>query len=350
MHDTIVGTGRYTVFLLLLNLPVWCGAQVKLDYYVSNAGNDSFPGTSIAFPKKTISAMAPALQNTAYSNGIVKLGLKAGDLFEEGLVTTYPIEVNGYSAGNAANNALAVLNGTKTFNAGWLKRAGTNFTFNQSIPYDGFLGYGSGAIGNYSYISVFEIDKELEKTAPYTARKVLSYMPGITEVENNAGSFYTPVGNQNPMPVYLHTSDGSSPNDNNRYRYEVTVRDYGINSTFQYNNWFENLWVRGFGGGIGMLPGGNNSYYNKIIFGPGAGIHHAVVRSGTVNHSLFLPGARNTNAFALTFYDNEGLGRHCTIKNSIFLDIPLPCICTQAGAPIMVPLKWIVWLVLLTAC
>ena len=142
MHDTTVGTGRYTVFLLLLNLPVWCGAQVKLDYYVSNAGNDSFPGTSIAFPKKTISAMAPALQKTAYSNGIVKLGLKAGDLFEEGLVTTYPIEVNGYSAGTAANNALAVLNGTKIFNAGWLKRAGTNFTFNQSIPYDGFLGYG----------------------------------------------------------------------------------------------------------------------------------------------------------------------------------------------------------------
>ena len=72
MHDITIGAGRYTVFLMLLHLPVWCGAQVKLDYYVSNAGNDSFPGTSIALAKKTISAMAPALQKTAYSNGIVK--------------------------------------------------------------------------------------------------------------------------------------------------------------------------------------------------------------------------------------------------------------------------------------
>lgn len=326
----LIGVSRYGIFLFLLQTNLLCYAQIKLDYYVSNAGNDSFPGTSITSPKKTITATAPALQKTANLTGIVKLGLRAGDVFDEGLVTSYPIQVNSYGD-NIAANEFAVLNGTKEFVTGWLKHQGTNFTFSQPIPYNGFVGYGINAIGEYSFISVFEIDRILEKTAPYTARKVLSYMPGITEVENNAGSFYTPVGNQNPMPVYLHTSNGSSPNDNNRYRYEVTVRDYGINSTFQYNNRFENLWVRGFGGGIGMLPGGNNSYYNKIIFGPGAGIHHAVVRSGTVNHSLFLPGARNTNAFALTFYDNEGLGRHCTIKNSIFLDIPLPLYMHTSG-------------------
>ena len=53
-------------------------------------------------------------------------------------------------------------------------------------------------------------------------------------------------------------------------------------------------------------------------------IHHLGVRSGTINHSLFLPGSKNTNDFAVVFYDMEGLGRHCTIKNSMFLDIGAP--------------------------
>ena len=144
-------------------------------------------------------------------------------------------------------------------------------------------------------------------------------------MENTPGSFYTPVNtNENPMPVFIHTSDGSSPNANTKYRYEVTVRDWAVNSTYQQDNKFENLWVRGFGAGNGMLPGGANSYYNKIIFGPGAAIHHLVVRSGIINHSLFLPGPKNTNEYAVVFYDVEGLGRHCTIENSMFLDIRSP--------------------------
>ena len=144
-------------------------------------------------------------------------------------------------------------------------------------------------------------------------------------MENTPASFYTPINtNENPMPVFIHTSDGSSPNANAKYRYEVTVRDWAVNSTYQKDNKFENLWIRGFGAGNGMLPGGDNSYYNKIVFGPGAAIHHLVVRSGTIDHSLFLPGPENTNSFAVVFYDAEGLGRHCTIKNCMFLDIPTP--------------------------
>lgn len=323
IYNIKFGAGKNGAWLVLLLIPALSFAQAKFDYFVSNAGNDSFPGTSTAFPKKTIAAIAPALQKISNANGIVKLGLKAGDIFEESLVTSYPVAINSYPD-NTAANAFVVLNGTKAFGTGWLKDPGTAFTFNQLIPYTGFVGYGIGAIGEYSFISVFEIDNELEKTAPFTARRLLKFMHSVTDVENTKGSFYTPVGNENPMPVYIHTSDGNSPNDNNRYRYEVTVRDYGINSTYQSNNRFENLWVRGFGGGIGMLPGGDNSYYNKIIFGPGAGTHHLMLRSGTINHSLFLPGAKNTNAFASVFYDGEGLGRHCTVKNSIYLDIPMP--------------------------
>ena len=317
-----INAGRYGMLLVSLHLYGFSIAQISPFFYVSNAGNDSFPGTSNIFPKKTIAAIIPSLKKAYSANGFVKLDLKSGDIFEEGLTTSYPIELNTYA--NNAGHDFAILNGTKIFDTGWIKEPGGNYTFQQSIPYSGFVGYGINAISQYSFMGIFEIDKLLEKTAPFSARKLLKYVNDITKVESNAGSFYMPLGNQNPMPAYIHTSDGSSPDNNNKYRYEVTVRDWAVNSTYQKNNHFENLWVRGFGAGNGMLPGGENSYYNKIIFGPGAGIHHLGLRSGTVNHSLFLPGARNTSQFALVFYDGEGLGWHCSIKNSIFLDIPMP--------------------------
>ena len=314
---------RLLILMVCIHLSALGDAQEKFDFYVSNTGNDSLPGTSSLFPKKTIAAMAPVLESFSHSNQKIKLGLKGGDIFEEGLVTAYPIQINNYGA-DGADNKFIILNGTKKFDTGWLQGAGKTYTFNQPVLYKGFTGYGIGAIGQYSFISVFEIDRELEKTAPFTARKLLKFLSNQSDIENTPGSFYTGVTNDNPIKIYIHTSDGNSPNHSIKYRYEITVRDWGVNSTYQKNNRLENLWVRGFGGGIGMLPGGDGSYYNKIIFGPGAGIHHLVARSGTINHSLFLPGAKNTTAFAVVFYDAEGLGRHCSIKNSLFLDIPTP--------------------------
>lgn len=310
---------------IALFIPSVSFAQASFDFYISNTGKDSYPGNAKIFPKKTIAATAPLLINLFKAKGSVKVGLKSGDTFNENLITSYPIQLSTYTTDASPRNDFAILNGSKQFDSGWIKENNTNHVFTQDIPYTGFTGYGIGSIGSYSYIYVTEIDKMLEKTAPFTARKVLKFVMSLIDVENTPGSFYSPVNtNENPKHIYIHTSDDSSPGANSKYRYEVTVRDFAINSTYQPNNIFENLWVRGFGAGIGMLPGGDNSYYNKIIFGPGAGIHHLVVRSGTINHSLFLPGAKNTNDFAVVFYDVEGRGRHCTIKNSIFLDIPSP--------------------------
>ena len=173
--------------ILLLQLPGLLAAQSKTDFYVSNSGNDSFPGTSNIFPKKTIAGVAPSLKKSFHANGFVKLGLKSGDIFQEGLITSYPIEINTY-ADNTAPKALAILNGTKEFGSGWLKDSGTASTFYQPIPYTGFVGYGIGAIGEYSFISVFEIDREQEKTAPFSARRLLTFVPNATVVENTAGA------------------------------------------------------------------------------------------------------------------------------------------------------------------
>ncbi len=311
------------VVLLFLFWPSISFAQENCNFYISNNGNDSFPGTSELLAKKTIAGIAPVLKNFAAANGSVKVGLKSGDRFEENLVTSYPIQLNTYD--NSTQGDFAILDGSKEFSTGWVKEPGTSNTFKQNIPYTGFVGYGINSIGSYSFIYVIEIDKTLEKTAPFTARKILKFVTSLTAVENTPASFYTAVNtHENPIPVFIHTTGGGSPNANAKYRYEVTVRDWAVNSTYQKNNKFENLWVRGFGAGNGMLPGGDNSYYNKIVFGPGAAIHHLGVRSGTINHSLFLPGPENTGAFAVVFYDTEGLGRHCTVANSMFLDISTP--------------------------
>ncbi|MEO7960625.1 MAG: hypothetical protein ABIR19_03705, partial [Ginsengibacter sp.] len=311
------------VLFFFLSLSV-VQAQSGFDYYLSNNGKDAYPGTSPFLAKKTFAATSQMLKNFSDSHHTVKVGLQMNDVFNERFITSYPIRVGTYSQ-DVNTTGFAVLNGTKTFTQGWSKEASSSNIYMQPVPYEGFSGYGVNDIGSYSYMYVFEIDKELEKVAPFTARKPLQLVRSLAEVEAIPGSCYTPANSDlNPLPVYIHTSDNSSPNANSKYRYEVAVRDFAVNSTFQENNVFENLWVRGYGGGIGMLPGGNNSTYNKIIFGPGAAIHHLVLRGGSINNSLFLPGSKNTNAFAVVFYDVEGFNRHCAIRNSIFLDIPTP--------------------------
>lgn len=311
-------------------LPVTVKAQRSYDVYTSNEGNDHFPGTSAQFPKKTIAGTIQTLKQLAGSNKVARLALKSGDRFEESLVTSYPIEIGTYLE-NPSKPLRAILDGSTTINDGWGKAPGFTNAYLQQVAYNGFTGAGINTIGQYSFIYVTEIDKALEKTAPFSARKILSFVASRNDVDNTAGSFYIPQTNEQPMPVLVHTSDGRSPNNHPLYRYEVTVRDWAVNSTNQANNRFENLWVTGFGAGNGMLPGGDNSFYKNIVFGPGAGIHHLVTRSGRIDHSLFLPGPRNTGEFAVVFYDVQGLGRHCAITNSIFLDIPSPVYAHTSG-------------------
>ncbi len=301
-----------------------CLCQSSPNFYISNQGRDYYPGTSSLLAKKTIASATPLISAFASSHDSVSIALKSGSIFNENLITSYPITVNTY-ADQFDSAAPAIMNGTKEFDTGWNTDSGRTYTYKQGIPYSGFEGYGIGGIGSYSYMYVFEIDRSLEKVAPLTARKILQFVTSEAAVENTPGSFYSPVNTtENPKQMYIHTSDGKSPNNHSRYRYEVTVMDWAINATYQNGNSFENLWIRGFGAGNGMLPSGDHSYYNKVIFGPGAGIHHVVVRGGIIDHSLFLPAAKNTNDFAVVFYDVEGLQKHCTIKNSMFLNLRAP--------------------------
>ena len=139
----------------------------------------------------------------------LKRGWKAADTFRETLITSYPIQVGAYPGRNLKND-FAILDGSDDFSTGWAAEPGTSNTYRQAIPYTGFSGYGIGGIGSYSYMYVTEIDKALEKTAPFTARKILAFVPSPAEVEQTPGSFYSPVNSsENPKQFYIHTSDGT---------------------------------------------------------------------------------------------------------------------------------------------
>ena len=97
-------------FSLFLFLPFTSFSQEAVDFYISNTGNDTLPGTSVQLAKRTIAGSAPLLKNFSTANGIVKVGLKSGDIFEESLVTTYPIELTTYE--NSHQNDFAILNGS----------------------------------------------------------------------------------------------------------------------------------------------------------------------------------------------------------------------------------------------
>ena len=298
-------------------------AQGGFDYYISNTGNDANAGNSKQLPKKTIAGVAATVSGGAMPVQPLKIGFKSGEVFNETFFPGFPVQVGTYFDNGSKN--FAILNGTAVFDSGWVRTPGTSNVYEQSIPVTGFTGYGINNVGSYSIVSVFEIDKALEQTSPFTARKVLKFFNALQTAEAVPGSFYEPVTvNANPIKVYIHTSDGTSPNNNSRFRYEVTVKDRAINSTYQQNNRFERLWVRGYGAGNGMIPAGANSSFNRMILGPGAGIHHLGLRGATISNSLFLPGALNTDFYAVVFYDVEGYHRHNSISNSIFLDIPYP--------------------------
>ncbi|MEO7800429.1 MAG: T9SS type A sorting domain-containing protein [Ginsengibacter sp.] len=306
-------------FLLLLFAYYSTFSQQKFDVFISNSGNDSNAGKIFSNPLRSFEGSLPLIRKTVLEKGSVNIGLESGNYFNDALNPTSSLEVGTYNDRIFYKNNFAILNGSDDYNSGWKSAENMQNVFMQSVPTAGFKGE---PVGGYNYIFVVEIDKELEKTVPLTARKILSYKSSIKDVEITPGSFYQLPTVSDSAQVFIHTSDGQSPNLHARFRYEVTARNRAVNSYVYDNNKFENLSVRGYGAGYGLLPGGYNSSYNKIIFGPGAAVHHLVLRNGVIDNSLFLPGVKNIGNIALTFYNAEGFNKMNKISNSIFLDIP----------------------------
>ena len=319
------------VILFLINIFFtcsWLQGQPVYDYYVSNSGNDAGAGTP-ATPKRTLAGVNAAVLNASVIQGqCLKIGLKGGDIFNETFSPGFPVYAGGWYPFGGKN--FAVLKGSKDCNSGW--EIQNSNIYRQRINVNGFRGYGINTIGAYSYVYVFEIDRQLEVSSPLTARRMLSFVSSLSAVALSPGSFYQPpVTSPDSVELFIHTTDGASPNNHLRYRYEVCTRDWAFNSSYQQGNTFERLWVMGYGAGNGMIPAGANTTFNRMIFGPGAAVHHLGLRGAVINNSLFLPGPKNTGSYAVVFYDVEGFRRHNTIRNSIFMDIKYPVFVHKSG-------------------
>lgn len=300
------------------------GQQIPV-FYLSNSGNDYFPGNTSVFPRQTFQGSLRLFSNIGTTYGQLPLKLRGGDIFQETFYPGYSVNMGTYQRNNT-NPQLAILKGSSAFDQGWIQDSTYPNVYYQDIPFSGFYGNGINDLGSYSFIYPLEIDRAKEFTLPYTSRKPMILAKRLSQLDSIPGAFYEAVGPAtiNPIRVYIHTSDHQSPNAHPQFKYELSIRDRAVNASRNANNLFENLWVTGYGAGHGMLPGGDHSTYRNIIFGPGAGIHHLVTANADVSQSLFLPNARFSGEFALVYYDPQGLQRTNRIRNSIFLDIESP--------------------------
>jgi len=313
----------YLFILGLFIFPPAVFAQEAYNFYVSSTGNDANPGTLDA-PKKTVAGLNEAIRSVPDSQQL-KTALRSGDVFNGTLQSNTVIHAATYYPAGGKN--FAIMKGSEMVGASWARVPGNGNgnVYSITIPVNGFMGAGINGIGQYSFVYVFEIDKQQERIAPLTARRMLSFVSGIATVETTPGSFFEPVVyNSSGITLYIHTGNSLSPNNNPRYRYEICTQARGINADRQNGNSFERLWLTGYGAGNGMISSGGNSSFDRVIFGPGAAAHHVALKSGSIDNALFLPGPKNTNGSAVVFYDVQGEWRRNQLKNSIFLDIKYP--------------------------
>lgn len=294
--------------------------------YVSNYGNDANSGYIKTAPKRTLAA-AQILANARITAGAssAQILIEAGSLFKENVTATVnnitygTYNLNDASTSFANKSVFPILSGADVFNTGWTNVSGN--TYSQAITSN------IHNFGSYGEMLVIEIDTALEKIQPLSARKYFAVQSSTALVDANPASSYTGSGHEGgTVTLYIHTSNNSNPNNNPKYRYEVTTRNKAIEANasgaagyLRDNMVFKNLYVRDFGDGYGALAAGANARYERII-SQGGTAHSLVASSGFVNNSLFIGGSDNLNFGSIIFYSNGAYNEHNKISNTIFLN------------------------------
>lgn len=219
-----------------------------------------------------------------------------------------------------------VLSGMDVVNTGWTS-VGSG-TFSKVIAHNISINT-NPANANYHMIQVVEVDTAYEKTHPVTAFNYLFQAFSLTECQATPGSYYNAELSAPTISttVYLHPTTGTP--GANKYRYEVTTRNYVIagstNDAFiaNVNNArYENLWLRSNGNGYGMIAAGDSAHIKNMLF-QGGGTHDIVLHSGTIDNATFLSGCK-ANGIALTFYELNAGGNIDSLTNSRFYDLAAP--------------------------
>ena len=308
-------SGSATGYHFKLNA-VWMGDTVPavdvFDYYISNEGSNTNSGRSSASPKPSIESVSKLINDYAASNNKASLGLQASSYFREQFnVSGNNIRVSSFGLLSGAKSAQ--LNGMEKV-TDWHATAGKTNVYEYAVTHSVEF-----ASNYYNCLLVAEIDTLSEKLYPVSAVKYLRFVPTLDLCESSPGSFFMGVVNQNPIAVYIHPTEGTP--GKNKFRYEVVKRPYTIYGFTANGCTYENLFLRSAGNGVGMLAGGENTTVSNVAF-QGGGTHHAVIYSGLVTKSLFLPGPDGlTDEIGLVFYKPEGKRASNKIANTLFLDI-----------------------------
>jgi hypothetical protein len=307
--------------------------------YVSNFGNDANSGYLITAPKKTLAA-AVALANAkvAANGSTAKVLLEAGSVFAESAtltvdgVTFSSYNYNDAATPNSSKTTFATLVGSDSYNTGWSLVGGQTYSYSQTIPNNivNYPGYGE--------MLVTEIDTALERTQPLTARHDLTPVTSLATAESTAGSAFTsttPASGTSNQSITIHPSNNLSPNNNPRYRYEVSVRNKGIEANnngvnARANVTYEKIHIKGFGGGYGGIGGGNNTKINQVTI-QGGPVHSVIMSDGSFTNSAILGGALGMNSGALVFYSGLGRRAHNLVKNAFFIDLSSPLAAHTSG-------------------
>jgi hypothetical protein len=310
------------IITILIILPLFCKAQ---NFYLSATGNDGNNGLTTATPKATMKAI-DTLINASMSPNIVA-AIEGGSDFrqESQLLLRGDVSFTTYNRNLSGKSALPKFIGTTIHNSGWTL-TGTN-TYQKSISHTISLTSGT-LLNGYSWMYVIEIDTLLERTAPLTARKYLTWRWTPESVDTTVGSYSAVAYNpsQTPVLVSIHTSNGQSPNNNSQYRYEVVTSEGAVYRRLSGNTYGQQrLTVKGmfaldYGSGVGAIASAVDSMTIDSSVIMGTAIHGGVYGNySTVKNSAFIGGEPNINSITVVFYKSLGANETNSILNTTFL-------------------------------
>lgn len=317
------GSSNYNAATGVLNIPTYSttsGTITEADYYVSAYGSDGNSGTGKTAPKRTISALT-TLTN-ASTIPVTRIALEGGSVFRsEGITLTRgSVSINSYNRNRAGKYHFPLLIGADPFVTGWTL---TDTHWSQDIP-NTF----TDEMNGYDFMYVIEVDTLLEKVAPLTARHYLRRVASIAAVDTTTGSYYSALSAAvSPMAVHIHTTDGTSPNNNARYRYEVVTRNNAIyrnaGGTYGQEVNVENIFAMDYAQGQGEYGSRLDSLYVNRCIAMGNAKHIASAGNySSYNNCGFICGDPTIMEYAFTFYRSEALNSINTMQNSFFLDLP----------------------------
>lgn len=294
----------------------------EADYFASSYGNDGNNGTSNITPKRTLVALTTLANSSTMA--VPRLALEGGSIFRGGegiTLTRGNVNITSYNRGKAGKFHFPQLIGTDAFITGWAL-SGSN-TYSQNIA-NTF----TDAMNGYSFMYVVEIDTLMEKVAPLTARRYLHRAVSLAAVDTVAGSYFAaPTVATTPISMAIHTTDGVSPNNNPKFRYEVVTRNNAIyrnlGGTFGQEVRVENVFAMDFAQGSGNYGTRQDSLYVNHCISMGNATHQGGGGNfSAYNNCAFITGDPTIMQYAVVFYQINGAHETDMVQNSFFLDQP----------------------------